>query len=171
MNGDSITSIERIKKLAQVATDHKYSGRFKGHTVSWAVARCADGRVVFERAVRAQPGTLRVFRSVGANFSVRNYAFRSRLQQWLMDTPERYRVIFTVFHFHRNRDHLGCKGHGHKTHVAKEAVERLSKEILEAFRTGDEREIIPIVVGYETSEDALTLYGPGGELSLSLYPI
>lgn len=135
------------------------------HPTAIAVLKCMDGRINIPVATGTPVGILMPFRNLGGRFDLGWPHLGEVLTQYVMDRiHEGRQVLFLVtYHFSRSDHHRGCAGFGYDRQAAFEHTQAIHQQISTIFGVSHGT-VYPLICGFETDEDALTLHGRGGEV-------
>lgn len=126
---------------------------------------CMDGRVNVPLATRTPSGVISTYRNLGGKFDLGWFQLGDNLQKSVYDSLSKgQRVLALVtYHFSKGSVHRGCAGFAYDTEAAKEHTLYLQNQFDEMFGAG-RHTVFPLLVGFETDEDALILHGTNGRL-------
>lgn len=134
------------------------------HPTAIAVLKCMDGRINIPVATRTPVGILMPFRNLGGMFDLGwphlGEVLAHHVQRMV---NEGRRVLFIItYHFSRGSKARCCAGFHHDTEAAFAHTCEIRRQIEHIFGT-DHGTVYPLVCGFETDEDSLTLHGVNGE--------
>ncbi len=135
------------------------------HPTEIVMLKCMDGRVHGPDATKTPLGILQPFRNLGGRFNMGWPHFQAVLADWKNYSIRRGRhcLILVTYHFSAGDPHRGCAGFGYDTEAAIAFTKKLTHDISRVF--GESHEVVhPILVGFETDEDAFVLHGENGEV-------
>lgn len=143
------------------------------HPTSIAAIKCMDGRVHLPVATETPFGVIQPFRNIGGKFEVGWPYFGQLLSEWIdrAATKNRLCLILSVYHFSAGDKHRGCAGHSYDTEAAQKCAEGIKQQIEHVY--GQKHDAVyPVVVGFETDEDALVIHGEDGQkLNMATLPM
>lgn len=132
------------------------------HPTAILALKCMDGRVHLTYATETPQGVIEPFRNLGGMFDL-GWPY---LGEVITDSVARAvaqgrRVLLLLtYHFSAGDPHRGCAGFGNDTDAALRHVLGVRDQVELVF--GKEHgTVYPLVVGFETDEDALILHAPG----------
>lgn len=130
------------------------------HPTEIAALKCMDGRLNLSVATETPAGIIQPFRNIGGIFDVGWPYFGQVLHNWIEYAVSRNRkcLILVTYHFSKGDAHRGCAGHSYDTAAAKASACALKRQIEVVFGT-QHAVVYPVVVGFETDEDAILLHG------------
>ena len=135
------------------------------HPTKMLVFKCGDGRLLFAGFCETKLGYLRNFRNIGGKFNFGWKALRdvmTRMVQQAHDEKKGCLAIIT-YHFSKgDNKHRGCAGHKYDIAASLAGATGFKRQLERAYR-GLEHQIIPIVVGIETDEEALIFHNDHDE--------
>ncbi|MEW5774695.1 MAG: hypothetical protein AB1916_14355 [Thermodesulfobacteriota bacterium] len=141
------------------------------HPTAILALKCMDGRVHLTYATETPQGVIEPFRNLGGMFDL-GWPY---LGEVITDSVARAvaqgrRVLMLLtYHFSAGDPHRGCAGFGNDTHAAMRHVVGVRDQVEQVFGQ-HHGTVYPLVVGFETDEDALILHGPSGFLNLAAQP-
>lgn len=157
-------------------TNHRYSGVFctpaakkirgeyrEKYPVGKIAFQCMDGRVHMANATGTPLGIITSFRSLGGLFSL---GWKS-LDDDFNEELEYHRslqhevLVFVTYHFSRSNRSFGCAGFKCNIEKAMAASITFKRQIERVY--GSMEAVYPVLIGYETDEDALIIHGTHGE--------
>ncbi|NTW23037.1 hypothetical protein HGA34_05915 [Candidatus Falkowbacteria bacterium] len=129
------------------------------------ITQCMDGRPNFAKATQAPLGVFQSFRNLGGAFDLQWEKFDQaifRSYKYHLEEERKGSMILLNYHFSRGDVHRGCAGFCYDTDAAIRSMVALKEQFERVY--GDCTEaIIPILVGFETDENALIFHGDVGE--------
>jgi hypothetical protein len=166
---------ERIDWLFQLA--HRHGETFRSpeawlarqrylaeHPTAIAALKCMDGRIHIAVATKTPAGILMPFRNLGGMFDLG----WPHLGEVVAHHVQRMvgagrRVLFLItYHWSRGNPKRGCAGFGYDTEAAIAHTRQIRRQLEAIFGAGHGT-VYPLVCGFETDEEALTLHGNNGE--------
>jgi hypothetical protein len=116
-----------------------------------------DGRLLLPYFTKTPPGIIQPFRNIGGKFDLGWPFFSALMKEWVEKSVRQGNdcLVLITYHYSKGDAHRGCAGHGYNTEDAKNMAYRLQNQFASVFGT---TVVIPIVVGIETDEDALTFH-------------
>jgi hypothetical protein len=145
------------------------------HPTAVLALKCMDGRIHLPYATETPQGVIEPFRNLGGMFDL-GWPY---LGEVITDAVARAvaggrrTLILLTYHFSAGDPHRGCAGFGNDTAAALRHVSGVRAQVEQVFGK-DHGTVYPLVVGFETDEDALILHGPGhgpaGTLDLAAQP-
>lgn len=173
---------ERISWLMNMARDHSADfaapeavlarKRYQAlHPTAILALKCMDGRIHLPYATETPQGVIEPFRNLGGMFDL-GWPY---LGEVLTDSVARAvaggrrTLILLTYHFSKGDPHRGCAGFDNDTHAALRHVFEVRNQVERVFGK-DHGTVYPLVLGFETDEDALILHGPAGTLDLAAQP-
>lgn len=172
-----IEFVEKFENL--VAINDNYVQRFQSqalelqnykekHPTKILVFKCMDGRILFSGFTGTPLGFLRNFRNLGGQFNFGWRAFRdfftTIVEQCYVE--KRGCLAIVTYHYSKGDKHRGCAGYGYDIEASIRGAMGLKKQLERAYR-GLPHQVIPIVVGIETDEEALIFHGDSEPLEIS----
>jgi hypothetical protein len=169
---------ERIDWLFDVARRHSatfaapesYLARrryLSEHPTAVMVLKCMDGRINIPVATRTPTGIIQPFRNLGGMFDLGWPHLGEVLTNHVQGVVSagRRALMLITYHFSRGDPRRGRAGFDYNTDAAIEHTYGIKRQVEHVFGAGHGT-VYPIVCGFETDEDALTLHGPdGGQLN------
>ena len=132
------------------------------HPTAILALKCMDGRIHLPYATETPQGVIEPIRNLGGMFDL-GWPY---LGEVLTDAVARAvaqgrrTLMLLTYHFSKGDPHRGCAGFGNDTAGALRHVYGVRTQVEQVF--GKEHgTVYPLVVGFETDEDALILHGPG----------
>lgn len=133
------------------------------HPTAIAVLKCMDGRINIPVATNTPTGILMPFRNLGGIFDLgwphlgevlAHHVFRM--------TSAGRRVLFLItYHWSTGNPQRGCAGFQYDTAAAIAHTREIRQQIEQIFGSGHGT-VYPLVCGFETDEDALSIHGTDG---------
>ena len=135
------------------------------HPTAIVVLKCMDGRINIPVVTNTPPGIIQPFRNLGGMFDLGwphlGEVLANHVQQMVGDG--RQVLILITYHFSNGDPQRGCAGFGYNTEAAL-AYTRIIKQQMDQIFGAGHATVFPLICGFETDEDALTLHGEKGEL-------
>jgi len=173
---------ERIRWLLDLAREHgeHYATpeavltrqRYKAkHPTCLMALKCMDGRIHLPYACKTPQGIIEPFRNLGGMFDLG----WPHLGEVLTDAVARAvaqgrrSLMLLTYHFSKGDPHRGCAGFGNNTDAALSHVLKVRAQVERVFGR-EHGSVYPLVVGFETDEDALILHGRDRTLDLAAQP-
>lgn len=157
---DTYTSPEtwmaRLRYLAQHPTDI-------------VALKCMDGRINIPVATQTPPGIIQPFRNLGGMFNLGWPHLNEALANHVLRTARQGRqtLALITYHFSKGDPARGCAGFNYDTAAAIAHTHAIKAQVEDVFGRGHGG-VYPLLVGFETDEDALILHGEqGGRLDLA----
>jgi hypothetical protein len=141
------------------------------HPTSILALKCMDGRIHLPYATETPQGVIEPIRNLGGMFDL-GWPY---LGEVLTDAVARAvaqgrrTLMLLTYHFSKGDPHRGCAGFGNDTASALRHVSGVRAQVEQVFGK-DHGTVYPLVVGFETDEDALIVHGPTGTLNLAKEP-
>ncbi|MFP4162089.1 MAG: hypothetical protein ACLFSK_08945 [Ectothiorhodospira sp.] len=171
---------ERIRWLYSLAEQHartfsepeaslaraRYLAR---HPTRVVVMKCMDGRIHIPHATGTPLGVIHPFRNLGGRFDL-GWPF---LGEMLTRTVQQatacgHRVLMMItYHFSRGDRARGCAGFDCDAGAARAHAFQIRDQARQLFGPGGQS-VYPLVCGFETDEEALTLHGETQQATLDL---
>lgn len=131
------------------------------HPTAIAALKCMDGRLLLPYFTKTPPGIIQPFRNIGGMFDLGWPFFSALMKEWVESSVRKGNdcLVLITYHYSKDEKSRGCAGHGYDTAKAKATAEQLKMQFAGVFGTTI---VIPIVVGIETDEDALTFHSDNG---------
>lgn len=142
------------------------------HPTAIAVLKCMDGRINIPVATNTPAGILMPFRNLGGMFDLGWPHLGEVLAHHVLRmTGDGRRVLFLItYHWSKGDPQRGCAGFQFNTAAAIAHTRQIRSQMQHIFGRGHAT-VYPLVCGFETDEDALTLHGAdateGAALDLS----
>lgn len=135
------------------------------HPTAIAVFKCMDGRINIPVATNTPTGILMPFRNLGGIFDLGwPHLGEVVAHHVLRMTGAGRRVLFLItYHWSRGDPKRGCAGFGYDTAAAIAHTEQIRGQMAHIFGSGHGT-VYPLVCGFETDEEALSIHGSTGEV-------
>jgi hypothetical protein len=139
------------------------------HPTAIAVMKCMDGRINIPVATRMPAGIVMPFRNLGGMFDLGwphlGEVVAHHIERMVGDGR---RILFLItYHWSRGNPKRGCAGFGYDTAAAIAHTQQIRRQMEHIFGRGHAT-VYPLVCGFETDEESLTLHGSdGASLDLS----
>jgi hypothetical protein len=133
------------------------------HPTAILVLKCMDGRVNIPNATQTPKGIMMPFRNLGGMFNLG----WPHLSEVLAHNVQRAvgvgrrALIMISYHFSKGDKHRGCAGFNYDTEAAFAHTLQIRAEVEHTFGLNHEV-VYPLVCGFETDEDAITVHGING---------
>ena len=130
------------------------------HPTAIAVLKCMDGRINISVATKTPAGLLMPFRNLGGMFDLGWPHLGEVLAHHVhrMVSAGR-RVLFLItYHWSKGDPGRGCAGFNYDTVAAMDHTEQIRRQVEHIFGRGHGT-VYPLVCGFETDEEALTIHG------------
>jgi hypothetical protein len=165
---------ERIDWLMDLARRHSEAfcspeatlarERYLGqHTTAIAVLKCMDGRINIPVATNTPAGLLMPFRNLGGMFDLGWPHLGEVLQHHVLRmTGQGRRVLLLItYHYSKGDPKRGCAGFHYNRQAAIDHTWQIRSQVERIFGKAHES-VYPLVCGFETDEDAMTIHGAPG---------
>ncbi len=135
------------------------------HPTALAALKCMDGRLNLAFATGTPIGLIQPFRNLGGRFDLGWPHLGEVLSAWVLrQVREGRRVLLLLnYHFSHGCRERGCAGFAFDTEAARAHMQELHGQIEQVFGH-DHGTVYPLVCGFETDEDALSLHSASGEV-------
>ena len=139
------------------------------HPTAIAVMKCMDGRINIPVATRMPAGIVMPFRNLGGMFDLGwphlGEVVAHHIERMVGDGR---RILFLItYHWSRGNPKRGFAGFGYDTAAAIAHTQQIRRQMEHIFGRGHAI-VYPLVCGFETDEESLTLHGSdGASLDLS----
>lgn len=133
------------------------------HPTAIAVLKCMDGRINIPVATNTPTGILMPFRNLGGIFDLGWPHLGEVLAHHVLRmTSAGRRVLFLItYHWSKGNPQRGCAGFQYNTAAAIAHTREIRQQIEQIFGSGHGT-VYPLVCGFETDEDALSIHGTDG---------
>ena len=165
---------ERIDWLMDLARRHSEAfcspeatlarERYLGqHSTAIAVLKCMDGRINIPVATNTPAGLLMPFRNLGGMFDLGWPHLGEVLQHHVLRmTGQGRRVLLLItYHYSKGDPKRGCAGFHYNRQAALDHTWQIRAQVERIFGKAHES-VYPLVCGFETDEDAMTIHGSPG---------
>lgn len=134
------------------------------HPTAIAVLKCMDGRINIPVATNTPAGILMPFRNLGGMFDLGwPHLGEVVVHHTLRMTAAGRRVLFLItYHWSRGNPKRGCAGFAYDTSAAIAHTQQIRQQMTRLFGSGHGT-VYPLVCGFETDEEALSVHGTNGE--------
>jgi hypothetical protein len=139
------------------------------HPTRILVLKCMDGRIHIPCATNTPVGIIEPFRNLGGMFNLGWPYLGEVVAASVAEAVDQGRRVLLIltYHFSRGDTARGCAGFNHDTGAALRHMQELRGQVEYTFGAGRQT-VYPLVLGFETDEDALILHGRDGEMNLAL---
>ncbi len=138
------------------------------HPTHIMVLKCMDGRIHIPYATRTPLGIIEPFRNLGGMFNL-GWPYLGEVVAnsvaEAVDAGKRVLLVIT-YHFSKGDPARGCAGFNHDTAASIRYVQDIRRQVEYTFGAAHQT-VYPLVMGFETDEDALILHGEGDPLNLA----
>ena len=141
------------------------------HDTALLALKCMDGRLNLPVATNTPSGIIQPFRNLGGRFDLGWPHFGEVIEAQIrgMVKQGRRTLVLITYHYSKGDHHRGCGGFNYDTDAARTYTFGI-KEQMEAIFGTVHSTVYPLVLGFETDEDAIVLHGSNGEtLDLSTF--
>lgn len=129
------------------------------------VTQCMDGRINIASATNTPLGVFKSFRNLGGHFDLKWEKFDEAVYgsyRYHLEEERKGSMVLITYHYSKGDTHRGCAGFHYDTEEAMRGMMALKEQFGSVY--GDNTEaIIPILVGFETDEEALIFHGDKGK--------
>ncbi|MDP3538283.1 MAG: carboxysome shell carbonic anhydrase [Azonexus sp.] len=135
------------------------------HPTAIGVLKCMDGRINIPVATNTPAGILMPFRNLGGMFDLGWPHLGEVLAHHVQRmTGNGRRVLFLItYHWSRGNPQRGCAGFGYDTAAAIAHTQEIRRQMEHIFGSGHGT-VYPLVCGFETDEEALSIHGSDGSV-------
>lgn len=171
---------ERIEWLFDLARRHGQTYRspdatlartryLSRHTTAMVALKCMDGRINIPVATQTPAGIVMPFRNLGGIFDLGWPHLGEVLQHHVMGMIEQGRrvLLLITYHYSKGDPKRGCAGFHFNKQAALEHTWQIREQVAHIFGQSHES-VYPLVCGFETDEDAMTLHSQVGGSTLNL---
>jgi hypothetical protein len=139
------------------------------HTTAMVALKCMDGRINIPVATQTPTGIVMPFRNLGGMFNLGWPHLGEVLQQHVLSMIEQGRpvMLLITYHYSKGDPGRGCAGFGFNKAASVEHAWEIRKQVSQIFGPLHDR-VYPLVCGFETDEDAITLHASPEGPSLNL---
>lgn len=129
------------------------------HTTAMVALKCMDGRINIPVATRTPTGIVMPFRNLGGMFNLGWPHLGEVLQHHVLSMIEEGRrvVILITYHYSKGDPKRGCAGFGFDKQASVAHAWEIRQQVSKIFGHLHES-VYPLVCGFETDEDAITLH-------------
>ncbi|MFZ9177280.1 MAG: hypothetical protein ACO22J_06000 [Burkholderiaceae bacterium] len=133
------------------------------HKTAIAVLKCMDGRINIPVATNTPAGLLMPFRNLGGMFDLGWPHLGEVLQHHVLRmTAQGRRVLLLItYHYSKGDPKRGCAGFHYNQQAALDHTWQIRAQVERIFGRAHES-VYPLVCGFETDEDAMTIHGAPG---------
>ena len=133
------------------------------HSTAIAVLKCMDGRINIPVATNTPAGLLMPFRNLGGMFDLGWPHLGEVLQHHVLRmTGQGRRVLLLItYHYSKGDPKRGCAGFHYNRQAALDHTWQIRAQVERIFGKAHES-VYPLVCGFETDEDAMTIHGSPG---------
>lgn len=142
------------------------------HPTAMAALKCMDGRINLSIATQTPAGILMPFRNLGGMFNLGWPHLGEILTQHVMEQVRQGRrmLILITYHWSQGDVRRGCAGFHYNKGAAIDHAWAIHAQVAQLFGQSHAT-VYPLVCGFETDLEALTLHAPGGaSLALADHP-
>lgn len=171
---------QRIDWLMDVAQRH--GAAFRGpeawlareryqarHPTAMVALMCMDGRVNLSIATRTPAGIFMPLRNLGGMFNLGWPYLGEVLTKHVRERVRQGRrvLLFITYHWSQGNAQRGCAGFHYNKDASIEHAWAIRAQVGQLFGHGHST-VYPLVCGFETDAEALTLHSPDGQHTLAL---
>jgi len=129
------------------------------HTTAMVALKCMDGRINIPVATQTPTGIVMPFRNLGGMFDLGWPHLGEVLQHHVMSMIEQGRrvVLLITYHYSKGDPKRGCAGFRFDRQASLEHTWEIRQQVSHIFGQAHES-VYPLVCGFETDEDAITLH-------------
>jgi len=141
------------------------------HNTALLALKCMDGRLNLPVATNTPSGIIQPFRNLGGRFDLGWPHFGEVIEAQIrgMVKQGRRTLVLITYHYSKGDHHRGCGGFNYDTDAARTYTFGIKGQMEAIFGTVHST-VYPLVLGFETDEDAIVLHGSNGEtLDLSTF--
>lgn len=133
------------------------------HPTAIAVLKCMDGRINIPVATNTPIGILMPFRNLGGMFDLGWPYLGEVLSRYVlrMTGSGRRVLVLITYHWSKGDPRRGCAGFNYDTDAAVAHTRQIRRQVEHVFGSGHAT-VYPLVCGFETDEEALTIHGRDG---------
>ncbi|MBF0448837.1 MAG: hypothetical protein HQL67_11605 [Magnetococcales bacterium] len=175
---------ERIDWLFKLAYDHGATFRsseawlarqryLAEHPTAIVVLKCMDGRINIPVATNTPAGILMPFRNLGGMFDLGWPHLGEVLARHVLSMTDAGRrvLILITYHWSKGDPSRGCAGFQFDTEAAIAHTYEIRRQV-ELIFGHNHATVYPLVCGFETDEDAVTIQGSNGKtIDLSTFSV
>jgi hypothetical protein len=139
------------------------------HTTAMVALKCMDGRINIPVATETPTGIVMPFRNLGGMFNLGWPHLGEVLQHHVMSMIEEGRrvVLLITYHYSKGEPKRGCAGFRFNKQASLDHTWEIREQVSHIFGHAHES-VYPLVCGFETDEDAITLHSTPGGPTLNL---
>ncbi len=139
------------------------------HTTAMVALKCMDGRINIPVATQTPTGIVMPFRNLGGIFDLGWPHLGEVLQHHVMGMVEQGRrvLMLITYHYSKGDPKRGCAGFHFNKQAALDHTWQIQEQVTHIFGQSHES-VFPLVCGFETDEDAITLHSNIGGPTLNL---
>ncbi|WP_028669721.1 carboxysome shell carbonic anhydrase domain-containg protein [Saccharospirillum impatiens] len=133
------------------------------HSTEIVALKCMDGRIHLPYATQTPMGIIRPFRNLGGIFDLGWPYLGDLLADLVGETVSQGRRVLVIitYHFSKGDSARGCAGFDCDQAAALAHAQQIKQQVETIFGAGHQT-VYPLVCGFETDEDALTLHHENG---------
>ena len=134
------------------------------HDTALLALKCMDGRLNLPVATNTPSGIIQPFRNLGGRFDLGWPHFGEVITDQVQGMVKQGRrtLALITYHYSKGDRHRGCGGFNYDTDAARNYTFRIKQQMEAVFGTMHST-VYPLVLGFETDEDAMVLHGSNGE--------
>jgi len=134
------------------------------HPTAIAVLKCMDGRINIPVATQMPTGIMMPFRNLGGMFDLGWPHLGEVLIHHVLKMAGAGRrvLVLITYHWSRGDPKRGCAGFNYNTAAAMANSQAIRAQMTQLFGSAH-GSVYPLVCGFETDEEALSLHGNNGE--------
>lgn len=161
---------DRIDWLLDLATRHGEAYRspeatlarkryLSRHTTAMVALKCMDGRINIPVATQTPTGIVMPFRNLGGMFDLGWPHLGEVLQHHIMSMIGQGRrvVLLITYHYSKGDPNRGCAGFNYNKQASLDHTWEIREQVSHIFGHLHDS-VYPLVCGFETDEDAITLH-------------
>jgi len=167
---------ERVSWLFRLAQTHASNFALPGsylsrkryralHPTDIIALKCMDGRINLAVATNTPVGIIMPVRNLGGRFNIGWPHLGEVLVESVNKAVAHGRrvLIISSYHFSKGSRDRGCAGFEYDTEAAKTHMFEIQSQVQSVFGGVEQATVYPLVVGFETDEEALILHNNNGE--------
>lgn len=179
-NTHQLPIAERIEWLFDLARRHGEAYRsaeatlarkryLSRHTTAMVALKCMDGRINIPVATQTPTGIVMPFRNLGGMFNLGWPHLGEVLQHHVMAMINEGRrvVILITYHYSKGEPKRGCAGFAFNKEASLAHTWQIREQVSHIFGQSH-GSVYPLVCGFETDEDAITLHSVPDGATLNL---
>lgn len=157
---------EAYRSSEAVLARKRYLSR---HTTAMVALKCMDGRINIPVATQTPTGIVMPFRNLGGMFDLGWPHLGEVLQHHVMSMIEQGRrvVLLITYHYSKGEPKRGCAGFGFNKQASLDHTWEIRQQVSHIFGQAHDS-VYPLVCGFETDEDAITLHSSPDGPTLNL---